>query len=106
MSELEEPEFVLAGGLAYLVGDYHAALNTALLERLGDTVPQDTTMRRAIRAVRDLKTPAAHRAVMNRALRLLAESGIGIDPMEALEAAEALPIAAFPKRIDNPNAAV
>lgn len=100
----DRPEFVLVGGKAYPVEAYHAALNTALLARLEAVLPSGSSMRRAFRTVRALKTPDAHRAVMNHTLRLLAESDADVSLEEALEQAEALPIAAFPKRIDNPNA--
>ena len=99
----EPSDFILAGGRAYPASVFHAALNTAMLARLEATLPEGSSPRRAFRAVRDLKTHQAHAAVMNHTLRLLAESGEDVPLAQAIREAKAIPIAAFPIRIDNPN---
>lgn len=100
MSSPDQRDFVLAGGKVYPVEAYHAALNEALLERLEATLPQGSSLRRAYKAVRGLMTPEAHKAVMRRAVALLAESGADVGLADAIREARCLPIAAFPATPD------
>lgn len=80
-----------------------AAIHTVTLERLEAMVPEGASPRAAAKAVLALKTEQAHRAVMNEALRRVAESGLDVPIDEALRDADGLPVAAFPKRLDNRN---
>lgn len=78
MSVPARARYVLVGGKLYREALLVEAMNQATTEYLERMVPQGATPRAMIRAVRGLKTPAAHRGVMNAALRALADSDLDV----------------------------
>ena len=96
--------YVLVGGRLYLEALMVEAMNEATVEYLERHVPQGSSPRRIARTVRDMKTPQAHRKVMNVALRKLALSELYSDPA-AVSDETGVVVARFPtmldKQIDN-----
>ena len=99
--EEARPDFVFVAGKVYPAAVLHDAIADALLARLRQSLPENSSLRRAARSIQSLRTPEAHRAVMNRALEIVEASGKDIPLEEAVKLARGLPIAAFPNRIDS-----
>lgn len=97
MSSPDEPrDFVMHDRQCYPAEAFHAALAEATANRLEALLPQGATPRQAFKAVRSLKTPEAHAAVMSEAMRILRDSGTAVPLVEAIKLGNGLPIAAFP----------
>ena len=92
-------DFMIVAGKVYTTDTYHAALNTAILNRLEKTLPEGATLRRACKALSSLKTPSAHSAVMRDMIALLDASGADVPLKTALELGGGLPIAGIPNTV-------
>lgn len=84
-------EVVKVGDSYYLVDEWVAAFNTVFLETLDSRIRSGTTERQLMRSVRGLKTEAAARANLNKAIKRISSAGNALTLEPGMEVVATFP---------------
>lgn len=91
-AETKRPRAVLIGAKLYPEAAWEASLNEAALEELSDRIPEGSSPREAMRAIRGMKDPAVFDKVLKAALTRVEKAA---EPFDVT--ADPLVVARFPR---------